>query len=95
MNDLNSDIEKILGVYRCDQLISFFYDTAEIIKLYNVTDEDDWVRDIVGEHDVKNVRMARTAFLLSRIAHNHADLLKKVKRIAPGFWQRAERANGR
>lgn len=91
MSDLNSDIEKIIGIYKCDQLISFFYDTSEILKLYDVTDENDWVRDIVGEQDVRNVRIARTAFLLSRLAHNHADLLKKVKRVAPGFWQRAEK----
>ena len=93
MNDLNSDIEKILGIYRRDQLISFFYDTAEIIRLYNVTEDDDWVKDIVGEQDVRNVRLARTALLLSKLAHNHADLLKKVKRTAPGFWQRAERGD--
>jgi len=91
MTDFNADMEKILGIYRCDQLISLFEDFYEIITLYNVDQCNDWVRDRVGDGDVRSVRLARTAYLLSRLAHGHADLLKRVKRAAPGFWQRAEK----
>lgn len=91
MTNLNSDMEKILGIYRCDQLISLFEDFYEIVYLYNVDESNDWVRDVIDDCDLRSVRLARTAYLLSRLAHGHSDLLKRVKRVAPGFWQKAEK----
>lgn len=91
MTDFNEEMSKILGIYGHEQLCSLFDDTYELIKLYNVDENDDWVKDIVGAENVWEARVARTAYLLSRLAHNHADLLKRVKRVAPGFYQRAEK----
>jgi hypothetical protein len=94
MTDFEEEMGKVLGIYRCDQLISLFEDFFEIVKLYNVDETDDWVKDVVAEDDVRNVRLIRTVYLLSKLAHNHSDMLKRVKRVAPGLWQRMEKESG-
>ena len=90
MTDFNEEMSKILGIYGHEQLCSLFEDTFELIQLYNVDETDDWVKDLVGEEHVWETRVARTAYLLSKLAHNHADLLKRVKRCAPAFYLRAQ-----
>lgn len=91
MSDFNVEMGRILGIYGHKQLCSLFADTFELIQLYDVTDTVDWVKDIVGEEHVWETRVARTAYLLSKLAHNHADLLKRVKRCAPAFYLKAEK----
>ena len=91
MSDYNEEIGRILGIYNCDKFVQLIEDIYEIAVLYDVDASNDWVRDIVGEANTQSVRLARTAYLLSRLAHHHADSLKKVKRSAPGFFQRAEK----
>jgi hypothetical protein len=88
--DPNEEMSKILGIYNCDKFIELIKDMFEICYLYNVDPSDDWVKDVVGD-EVISVRQARTAFLLSKLAYNHANTLKQVNRAAPGFWQRAEK----
>lgn len=86
----NQEISKILGIYTCDKFIELIEDCYEIFHLYNVDDTDDWVKDIVGDHDIRNVRLCRTAILLSKLADKHANLLKRINRSCPGFWQRVQ-----
>lgn len=89
--DFNDEMSKILGIYNCEKFIKLLEDVYELVLLYNVDESSDWVGSIVAHDDVRDVRLARTAYLLSRLAYNHADDLKRVKRVAPGFHQRAER----
>lgn len=91
MENYNKEMSEILGIYNCDKFIQLIEDIHELVVLYNVDDNDDWVRDIVGEDNTRNVRLARTAILLSRLADNHHRLLRRIHRVAPGFWQRAEK----
>jgi Holliday junction resolvase RusA-like endonuclease len=88
--NLSEDISKIMGIYGPDELIDFLRYAYELSELYNVTEENDWVKDQVGEDEVREVRITRTAYLLSKLAHNHAVLLKKIDRSCPAFWQKAE-----
>lgn len=91
MTDFNEEMSKIMGIYNCDKFIQLIEDIYEIILLYDVDEDVDWVKDKVGEEDLRDVRIARTAYLLSRLADHHANHLKKVHRAAPGFWHRAEK----
>lgn len=89
--DFNDEMSKILGIYRCDRFIELIEDIYEIVRLYNVDEVEDWVADTVGWEDVRNVRLARTAYLLSKLADRHHRWLRSVNRAAPGFWKRAEK----
>ena len=90
MTDFNEEMGKVLGIYRCNEFIELLEDIYELILLYNVDEHNDWVSDIVGRDDTRDVRLARTAYLLSKFAYRHADRLKRVKRAAPALWQKLE-----
>lgn len=68
-------------------------DLVYIYELYDVDDEDNWLKDAVGEDDEINVRIIRTVYLLSRIAENHGSLLIAFKAKFPKLWERIERNN--
>jgi len=91
MSDFESDMGKILAIYNCDKFIELLEDIYELVLLYNVTESDDWVSEAVGAEDTRSVRQIRTAYLLSKLAHRHADNLKRVKRVAPGLYQQLEK----
>ena len=91
MTDFNDEMGKVLGIYNCEKFIELIEDIYEIVLLYDVDEKEDWVRDRVGEINLKDVRIARTAFLLSRLADRHANALKRVHRAAPALWQKMER----
>lgn len=92
-NTLQDDIQRILGIYGPNQLNSLIEDAYELFQLYDVDEKDDWVEQFVGSENLREVRLARTAYLLSRIADHHADLLKKVSRGSKGFWLKAEKSH--
>lgn len=91
MNDFNEDMSKILGIYNCEKFTQLLEDIYELVVLYNVDESDDWVSDIVGDSNTREIRLARTCYLLSRLSERHANTLKRVNRVAPAFWQRAEK----
>ena len=89
--NVEADMGKILAIYNCDKFIELLEDIYELVLLYNVDESDDWVKDAVGEQDTRSVRQIRTAYLLAKLAHHHADSLKRVKRVAPGLHQQLEK----
>lgn len=66
-------------------------DLVYIYELYDVDDEDNWLKDAVGEEDEINVRIIRTVYLMSRIAENHGSLLIAFKARFPKLWEKIEK----
>jgi hypothetical protein len=77
--DLDQEINAFLEMWDLNQLCAFMQDILPLIELYNVDEEDDWVRDAVGEEDTRNVRLLRTVYLISKIADAHASILFNLK----------------
>lgn len=92
-NSVDEDVTTILGIYGQDQLVNFIEIAYELLQLYNADEHSDWVKEEIQSDDdeVRVVRLTRTAYLLSKLAYEHADLLKKVHRKCPSFWKKAER----
>lgn len=91
---VDEEVNTILGLYGQDELINFFEIAIELCELYSIDESFDWVKDelnITDDDEVRIVRLTRTAYLLSKLAYNHANLLKSIERKCPGFWQKAER----
>lgn len=87
---LEEEINEFLDVWDCKQMVAFFKDIIPILELYDVDDEDDWVKDHVGEDNVRNIRLIRTAYLVSRLAENHSGKLAATKINFRNFWKRME-----
>jgi hypothetical protein len=86
-------INEFLDVWDCKQQIAFLRDIIPLFELYDVEDEDDWVKNAVGEEDERNVRLVRTVYLISRIAEFHAGKLCSIKMNFKDLWQKMEKQN--
>lgn len=88
---LEEDINSFLEVWDCKQQIDFLKDIIPLFELYDVDDENDWVRDVVGELNERNVRLIRTVYLVSIIAENHAGILCSIKMKFKNIFKRMQK----
>jgi len=70
--------------------LHFTLDVFPLFELYNIEEEDDWVKDSVGASDVHNVRLIRTVYLMSKIAENHAGRLCLMNLNFKNLWKRMQ-----
>lgn len=89
--DIETEINEFLDYFNCEKLIKFLKDIIPLFELYDVEDEDDWVKDAVGEEDERNVRLIRTVYLMSRIAENHSGSLAMIRSRFPDMWRKMEK----
>jgi len=87
-------INSFLEDFGCNDLISFLRDIIPLFELYDVDDEDDWVKDKVGELNERNVRLIRTVYLMSKIADFHAGKLCTLKTKYKELWKKMEKSDG-
>ncbi len=88
---INSQVHGILKIFGPERLISFINDMWELFELYDVDEDNDFVSNEVGEENCREVRLARTAYLLSLVASNHSKALEKIQKKFPDFWKQAEK----
>jgi hypothetical protein len=88
---IEQEINEFLERWDCKQMVSFIQDTLPLYELYNVEENDDWVKDVVGEEDTQNVRLIRTVYLVSKIAENHAGMLAMLKMTHKDLFRRMEK----
>ena len=87
---IDDQINEALAVWDCKQLIAFLRDIIPLFELYDVEDEDDWVKESVGEENERNVRLIRTVYLVSKIAESHAGSLASFRIKFPKLYQKME-----
>ncbi len=85
---LQDEINEFLMVWDCETMNGFFREIADLFDLYNVEEEDDWVKDEVGDEDERTIRLIRTVYLISRIAEFHAGKLCTLKMQFRDLWKR-------
>lgn len=90
---LEEEINDFLDVWDCKQLTAFLRDIIPLFELYDVEDEDDWVEKRVGggEENVRNVRLIRTVYLVSKIAEFHAGKLSTIKINFKNLYQKMDK----
>lgn len=87
---LEDEINEFLQVWGLEQLQQFINDIIPLFDLYNVEEDDDWVKDQVGAENTTNVRLIRTVYLISKIAEHHSSALCKIKIDHRKIWERLE-----
>ena len=94
---VEEEINEFLEVFNKRDLSNLLTDILPLFELYNVDDENDWVRDAVGKEDSKNIRLIRTVYLLSWFIDMNVGKLCSVKAQFKDLWKRMEKdgaANG-
>lgn len=94
---LEEEIDSFFDMWGSDEMTQFFEDTLPLCALYDVDfeQEDDWVKDLVGEEDAQNVRMIRTVYLMSKFAERHAGKLCSLKMQYKDLYKRMEKQFGK
>lgn len=88
---IEEEIELFLEIWGCKEMVSFLKDIIPLFELYDVDEEEDWVRDKVGEDNLKNVRLIRTVYLMSKIAETHGGKLAILKVNFKDLYKRLEK----
>ncbi len=89
--DLSQEIlECFIEVGQYKSLSRFVKDAGEVFKLFMIEKDSDWVQEEVGgdQEHVDNVRIARTVYLMSRIADLHSGYLLNIQTKYPGLWKK-------
>lgn len=90
---IEQEINDFLSYWGEKELIAFLRDIIPLFELYDVDDEDDWVKDAVGEENEQTVRLIRTVYLMSRIAEFHTGKLNLMRMRFKDLWKRIELQN--
>lgn len=88
---LEEEINEFLEKWDCKQLTAFLRDIIPLFELYDVEDENDWVKDAVGESNERTIRLIRTVYLVSIIAENHAGILCSIKMKFKNIFKRMQK----
>jgi len=88
---IEQEINEFLESWDCKQQIAFLRDIIPLFELYDVEDENDWVKEAVGESNERNVRLIRTVYLVSKIAEFHAGKLCSIKMNFKDLFKRLEK----
>ena len=88
---LEDEINEFLESWDCRQQIEFLRDMVPLFELYDVDNEDDWVRASVGMDNERNIRLIRTVYLVSRLAAFHAVTLCSINVHFKDLWKRMEK----
>lgn len=89
---LEDDINDFLTYWDVNQNTKLCHLLEDYYKLYNVTEDDDWVAKEIGgdEQHISTVRLIRTVYLISQIADGFTDMLQCVRKRYPKLWKRLE-----
>ena len=88
---IEEEINSFLEKWDYEQNVSFFDDIIPLLELYNVEEDNDWVKDRVGEENTRNVRLIRTVYLISKMASKHASVLSVINVRFKDLWKRMEK----
>lgn len=90
-NSIENQINQAIELWDCKRQIAFLEDIIPMLELYDVDEDDDWVKNAVGESNERNVRLIRTIYLISKIAENHCGALASFKISFPNLYLKMEK----
>lgn len=88
---IEEEINEFLEVWDMDSMISFLTNAFHLTELYNVEEEDDWVKQIVGAEQVTTIRSIRTVYLMSKFAETQGPKLASTRSRFANLWKRLEK----
>lgn len=90
---LEEQINNFLDVWDEKKTSDFFRDILPLFKLYNITEEDDWLADEVGgdEENVRTIRLLRTVYLMSKLISHFSPVFCELNIIYKGLWEKMEK----
>lgn len=91
MKSLEKDINGFLEDFDITKLLDIIEDIMPLCELYNISDKDDWVKNLIGD-DHRHIRILRTVYLISRIAERHGGKMAIMRMKHPRLFEKMEKA---
>ncbi len=94
---LEEEINHFLERWDYKEQVQFLKDVIPLVELYDVDEKDDWVEKAIGGdiENVRNVRLIRTVYLVSKIAEFHAGKMCMINIEFKNLWKRIEQNESR
>jgi hypothetical protein len=93
LRDMVQETEEFIEHFGIQGVQALIKEVYEFYELYDVDEIDDWVAHYVkgDAENVRNVRMIRSVYLVSRMAEFLSGKLVLVKTKFPNFYKRLEK----
>jgi hypothetical protein len=88
---IEDEINEIIQIFDCNAAVGLFQEIQELLHLYDVSEDSDWVEALVGEENTDQVRLVRTCYIASRMAEKFSSVFCSIKIRHPKFWERLEK----
>lgn len=88
--NIEQEINDFVKLFGQKEIIEFMEKCIDILELYDVDEEEDWVVDSVGKDQATNVRIIRTIYTISKIADSFASRFKTLNIMHPQLWRKLE-----
>ena len=91
--NLEDEINSAINDWDYKQMKEFFSDILPLVELFDVEEEDDWLKNIVGGDDenVRTIRLIKAMYLIARIAHIHTPKLISFRCKYPNLHERMKK----
>ena len=90
---IEEEINEFIDFWDLKKMNSFMEAIIDILQLYDVDEEDDWVQRRIGgdASETQNVRMIRTVYLMSKFAEFNAGRLCMINACFKNLWKKMEK----
>jgi len=89
--DLESDVNDFLSIWDKNKVSEFLRDIIPLFVLYHIDKDAKEFDERIGEEDESMVRVLRTIYLISKLAHVHAGELCLLNVHFKDLWLRMEK----
>lgn len=87
---LEQEIAEFMQFWDGHQMEKFLRDIIPMFEMFDIQDDSEWMNEGGSEEDAINIKMIRAAYIVSKIAENHAGKLARMKIDFKNLWKRLE-----
>jgi len=88
--DIETQMVEFTKYFGSKKMVSFIEHLMPLMQVFHTNDQSDWVIDKVGVENERNVRLLVVAYIVSKMAENHAGTLVYINIHFKGLWKALE-----
>lgn len=94
MDHVSKMTSGILNLFLPEQMEQLIIDLHNLTELWEITEEEEKQLQGLVNEELDRLRLIRSAYMLSKLACNHAQALRKINDRFPSYWKICDDVNG-
>lgn len=90
-SDINAEIQELFETWDHITLEKFLFLLFPLYEMYDISEDNDWIKNYVGEKHLSDVCKARTAYFLSKISDFFSGKFSMTKIRHGRLWEQMEK----